>query len=50
MTDDTKTNLSDTRLRKTIKGNEWLILSLYLEGKTPTEIAEELKSNPTSVS
>ena len=64
MTDDTKhrTKRSDKasrpvlegdtehRLRKTIKGNEWLILSLYLEGKTPTEIAEELKSNPTSVS
>lgn len=42
-------NTTPTRLRKTIKGNEWLILSLYLEGKTPTEIAEELKSNPTSV-
>ena len=37
------------RRRKTIKGNEWIVLSLYLEGKTSTEIAEQLESNPTSV-
>ena len=37
------------RRRKTIKGNEWLILSLYLEGKTPTEIAEEVESSPSGV-
>lgn len=49
MTDST-TKESTTRLRKTIKGNEWLILSLYLEGKTPTEIAKELESSLASVS